>query len=450
MSMTTPPGKDIGTIVRSRGYLSLLALAAVIGLGTSVACWAFLELIARLQPWVYQDLPNGLFGSVPTWWPIPVLVVAGTMVAAAVRRFPGSGGHEPADGLAAESTTAPADLPGILVASIASVGLGLVLGPEAPLLALGAGLGVMAVKRLKRDAPDEVVGVMAAAGSFAALSSLFGSPIIGAVIIIEAAGLGGPTLPLILMPGLLAAGIGSLVFIGMGSLTGLDSSAYALAPLSLPTYDQPTLGAFAWTIALSVVVAVVVFAIGWLAKRVQLVARKRRMLVTPIAALAVAGLAMAFGSATGHPADLVLFSGQDALGGVVQQAATLSTSTLIILLACKGLAYAISLGIGRGGPTFPAMFLGVVAGLLAANLPGFSQTPAIAALMGAATVAMLRLPLASALLAMLITQASLATAPLIIVAVVVAYLTVERLSARFGPPESVAGRPSSPEPATGG
>ena len=43
---------------------------------------------------------------------------------------------------------------------------------------------------------------MAAAGSFAAVSSIFGSPVIGAVLIIEAAGLGGPTLPLVLLPGL--------------------------------------------------------------------------------------------------------------------------------------------------------------------------------------------------------------------------------------------------------
>ena len=81
---------------------------------------------------------------------------------------------------------------------------------------------------------------MAAAGSFAAISTIFGNPVIGAVIIIEAAGLGGPMLPLVLLPGLLAAGIGSVVFIGMGSLTGLSTAAYALAPLGLPAPPELT------------------------------------------------------------------------------------------------------------------------------------------------------------------------------------------------------------------
>ena len=62
--------------------------------------------------------------------------------------------------------------------------------------------------------------VIGAAGSFAALSFIFASPLIAAVILIEAGGIGGPRLPLILLPGLMAAGIGSLVSLGMGSFTG--------------------------------------------------------------------------------------------------------------------------------------------------------------------------------------------------------------------------------------
>jgi H+/Cl- antiporter ClcA len=67
-------------------------------------------------------------------------------------------------------------------------------------------------------------------------------------------------------------------------------------------------------------------------------------------------------------------------------------------------------------------------GLLAAHLPGFSETPAVAALMGAMAVSILRLPLASVVLALLMTgSAGAATAPIIIVAVVVAYVTIESL-----------------------
>ena len=62
---------------------------------------------------------------------------------------------------------------------------------------------------------------MASAGSFAAISTLLGSPVLGAFLIMEAAGIGGMTLSLVALPGLLASGIGALVFVGMNSWTGL-------------------------------------------------------------------------------------------------------------------------------------------------------------------------------------------------------------------------------------
>ena len=438
------PPIDPGSLLRSKSYRVLLVLASVIGVVVSVASWGFLELIHYTQQWVYKELPGDLgFGKVPVWWPLPVLAVAGVIVAFAIVRLPGTGGHQPSEGVKAGAPTTPIELPGVVLAALASVGLGLVLGPEAPLIAIGTGLAVFAVRSARKDAPDQVVGLMAAAASFAAISSLFGSPIVGAIIIIEAAGLGGPTLPVILLPGLLAAGIGSLVFIGMGSLTGLSTSAYAIPPLSLPAYHEPTVSAFAWTIVLAIAVAIVVFLIVQIGRKAQDVVSRRPWVVIPVAALVVAGLAIAFGQITGKPADLVLFSGQDGMGQVVNQAATLSVSTLVLLILFKGLAYGISLGSARGGPTFPAMFLGIVGGLLASHV-GFAETPAVAALMGAATVSVLGLPLSSVILAMVVSQAGLSTAPLIIVAVAVAFITVRVLAARHDSPSG------TPPPTVGG
>jgi hypothetical protein len=129
----------------------------------------------------------------------------------------------------------------------------------------------------------------------------------------------------------------------------------------------------------------------------------------------------------------VLLSGQDAMNPLVEQSATLPLATLALLFLFKGLAWGVSLGSARGGPTFPALFLGIVAGLLAAHLPGFAETPAVAALAGAMCVSILRLPLASVMVAMLLSQAGRATAPLIIVAVVAALITTELLAGRRGP-----------------
>ena len=326
-----------------------------------------------------------------------------------------------------------------MLAALATLGLGLVLGPEAPLIALGAGLAILAVRQVKKDTPSQVMTVLSASAAFAAIATIFGSPVIGAIILIEAAGLGGPMLPLVLLPGLMSAGIGSVIFIGMGHWTGLSSSAYALSPFTLPAFSGLTAADFGWAIALALVAALATFAITDLARRSARVTARQPWLLLPAAALAVGGLAIGFAQITRQPADVVLFSGQDAFSSVIKQGPSLALSTLAWLLLFKGAAWCISLGNFRGGPTFPALFLGAAGGLLAAHLPGFSETPAVAVLMAAAAVSVLRLPLSATVIALLLTsKAGIATAPLIIVAVVIAYLATETLSPT---------RPAAPAPA---
>ena len=329
-----------------------------------------------------------------------MLAVAGVLAAVAIVRLPGNGGHIPYDGLKA-GTTRPAELPGVLLAALATLGLGLVLGPEAPLIALGGGLAILAVRLVKKDIPDQAKALLAACAAFAALGTVFGSPVIGAVILIEAAGLGGPMLPVILLPGLMSAGIGSLIFIGMGHWTGLSSNDYALSPISLPPFSTLTVAEFGWAIVLAFAAALVTFAIVQLARWSAAVVRRQPWLLLPIAALAVAGLAIAFGQITGQPEDVVLFSGENALNPLIDRATTLSVSTLVFLVVFKGLAWGISLGNFRGGAIFPGVFMGAAAGLLAAHLPGLSETPAVAILMAAAVVAVLKLPLSATIVTLL-------------------------------------------------
>ncbi len=436
-------------IIRSRPYRMILVLSAGIGLLVSFASWCFLELVHLTQVVAFEWLPETLgFTTMPWWWPLPVLLLAGILIAFAVAKLPGHGGHAPAKGLEVGPPTQPNELPGVLLAALASIGLGLVLGPEAPLIALATGLTMLAVRQARRDVPNETTTVLAAAASFAALSTIFGSPIIGAVIIVEAAGLGGAMMRLVLLPGLLAAGIGSLVFIGMGSLTGLSSEAYAISPLSLPPYPEPSLAAFGWSIVLAMGAAAVTFAVIELGKATHHYVTRRPLVIIPAVSVLIAVLAMVFGELTGQPATLVLLSGQEAMNGIVDQSASMTLLVLVLLFVFKALAWGLSLGGGRGGPTFPALFLGIVAGLVAGNLPGFAETPAVAALMGAMCVSILRLPLASVVVALLVSQAGLATAPLVIVAVVVALITTELLVVSFEP-VAAASQSAPPAPSSG-
>ena len=94
----------------------------------------------------------------------------------------------------------------MILAALASVGLGTVVGPEAPLLAIGAGLGLFLIRRAQPSTPQQGQALIAAAGSFAAISFLFDQPIMAPILILEAAGLGRRQMPFVLLPGLAAAG----------------------------------------------------------------------------------------------------------------------------------------------------------------------------------------------------------------------------------------------------
>jgi len=212
--------------------------------------------------------------------------------------------------------------------------------------------------------------VLAAAGSFAAISTLLGSPLSGAFLLMEASGLGGPTLGLVLIPGLLAAGVGSLMFIGLDAWTGLGT--FSLAIPGLPPVGAPTGAEFLWAVVIGVLAVPVGAGIRWLGLFLRRYVEQRIMLLTPLIGLAIAGLAIAYAAATGKSSSDVLFSGQSALGPFIEQSGSFTVGALLLLIACKGLAYGASLSSFRGGPTFPALFIGAAGGVALSHLPGLS------------------------------------------------------------------------------
>lgn len=435
----------------SKRFVGLLLIVSIIGVIVSAAAWCFLELIYQLQQELYTHLPHALgYSSAPVWWPLPVLAVCGVVVALAITRLPGDGGHLPANGLAAGGAPHPEYLPSVLLAGLGTIGFGMVLGPEAPLIALGSGVALVLVRLARTPMQPSVLAVVAGAGAFAAVSFIFGSPMIAAVLIIELLAIGGPRLTLVLVPGLLAAGIGALVSLGIGAFTGLSSSNFALVPLAVPHFSHLTFVDFAWTIALAVVIALVTrgIMIGGLQTHREI--GRRTMLALPAIGLVAAGLAILFGQVTGKGVNEVLFSGQDALPGLVSQAGTWSIGALLLVIACKGVAYSLALGSYRGGPTFPAIYLGAAAGVLFSHLPGFDFAPAIAVGIGASMVSVLRLPLSSVVVATVITlRAGTADEPLIIVGVVVAYLVTLLISEVIGPRRQAARAAAASPPAVG-
>jgi H+/Cl- antiporter ClcA len=404
-------------------------LGAVIGVAVATAAYFFLKGVAEAQQFLFSTLPEELgFDAAPAWWPIPLLAVGGLVVGLTIQYLPGTAGHKPAEGFKPSGAVLPIELPGIIIAAFATLSFGAVLGPEAPLIAIGSGMGILAVHLIKRDAPQTASVVIAAAGSFAAISTLLGSPITGAFLLMEVSGLGGPMLGVVLVPGLLAAGVGSLIFVGMNAWTGFGT--FSLAIPDIPAFTTPDAAEILWAVGIGVVAALLGSGIRRLGLLLQPVVEHRTVLLTPVVGVAVAGMAIVFAEGSDRSSSLVLFSGQDALPTLIQQADTWTVGALTLLVVCKSLAYGASLSAFRGGPTFPGMFIGAAGGIALSHLPGLPMIAGVGMGIGAMTVAMLGFPMTSVLIvAVLLPADAVALLPLVIVAVVVSYVT----SARLGP-----------------
>ena len=101
MGGDTPAG-DPRSLIRTRQFRVMLVFAATIGLLVSAVSWGYLELVHYIQNWVYKDLPNDLgytaltpgdlgHSTIPWWYPLPWLALAGVLTAFAITRLPGDG-----------------------------------------------------------------------------------------------------------------------------------------------------------------------------------------------------------------------------------------------------------------------------------------------------------------------------------------------------------------------
>jgi H+/Cl- antiporter ClcA len=411
-------------LLHSGSYLRLLLVAGLLGIPLSVTAFGFLAAVHELEHAVWHSLPHELgYEHVPAWWPIPALGLAGVLVALAVRHLPGHAGHVPADGLGAGATP-PSHVPGVVLGAGASLVLGAVVGPEAPLIAIGSGLALLAIRRTAAAGNTEISGVIAASGSAAAISAIFGNPLIAAVLLVEVLGLARRQTLLVVLPCLVSSGVGALVFTGLGSWTGLGIGALAIPDLRATRLHVAEVG---WALPVAAAVGVLTWLVFLLGRRTAALARERVFAVTVGAGLLAGCSAAAYALVTDHSSAEVALSGQATLSALATDPGAWSTGALLALLLCKGLAYALSIGVFRGGPVFPAIFLGAAIGVVASTwLPHLGLVPALAIGM-AAGVAVTGLPVTSVVLVVLLLgDAATSQMPVVILATVTA-LVVEEL-----------------------
>lgn len=423
-----------------REYLRILIIAAILGMPAAVAAAILMGLIHGVTLLMWTTIPDKFgWGSSPAGWYVVAIPTLGGLIVSGVVRLPGHGGHSPAGGLSLDALS-PIQVVSALLAALITLGFGLVLGPEAPLLALGTTAGLLASRVLKAGASESQILIIA--GAFATISTLFGGPLVSALMLLELLAFSGKVeskvLIPVIIPGFVASGTAALVFTGIDNWPGIHLNALALPPL--PNYPHVRLADLAWSLPLALVAAALVAA----ARGVSREGALRTASVPPVALLCGAGfavgvLAVIFRAVVSQPVDLVLFSGESSLTPIVAET---SAGVLVLLVVCKGVGYILSLGSGfRGGPTFPACTLGIAMGVLSSIvLPGFDLTPAVIAGLAAAASAVLDLGIFGALLAAFLagTAISAETIPIAVIASVIGWLVATAMKTRQGAAQSTA------------
>lgn len=398
-------------------------MGALIGVPAALVAAGFLALVHQSENLLWDDLPDGLGYSSPPWFLVIGLPAVGAALVALVRaRLPGDGGHDPLQGLNTSPTPLSAG-PGVALAALATLSFGAVLGPEAPLIALGSVVGV-AASRLVRAEP-RAGAVLASAGSFSAISALFGGPLPAGMLLVEAGlGMGAALIP-VLLPGLVAAACGYVIFLGLGNWAGLEATKLSVP--DLPKYEGTSIEDLVIAVAVGVATAIAIVAVRRLATRTAALRRQGVGLATLLIAggLAVGCLAQLADVLGGDSQD-VLFSGQAAIPHIVAEA---SDGVVIAVLAAKAIAYGICLGCGfRGGPIFPAIFIGVALAAIAVVAVDMSPTVAIAMGTAAGVAAATRLVFSALVIAaLLVGTAGIDTVSAAVLAAVAAWLTVSAL-----------------------
>ncbi|WP_139315938.1 chloride channel protein [Cellulosimicrobium sp. CUA-896] len=248
-----------GDRAQARQLGLLLALAALVGVVAAGAATAFTSLVHAAEDFLWHTAPSALGVDEPPWWWVLGLLVVGAGVVALALRLPGRGGHHPLDGLSFD--VLPRQLPSVLLAAFGSLAFGAVVGPEAPLLALGAGIGVAAARAVASDASRVVV----LAGAGAAIGVVLGNPVVTALLLLEALlhasrPEGGPGPARAMVPVLVALGAGELVRVGVDGWPGVHTATLSTGQLA--AYPTVQVADLAWgLLAALVTTALVVVAL---------------------------------------------------------------------------------------------------------------------------------------------------------------------------------------------
>lgn len=294
----------VGSIPVGSIPVGAIAVGAILSL---IAGYFVLELVVAGIEFTWVTVPEEL-GPAP-WYVLLVLLTAAVVVYV-IRKYVGDTGHSPIGGIKVHPLTPRAYLAAILAIFASLVG-GAVLGPEVALVSTGAVIGGLVAKAFKVANPRRVVS--ASAGG--AILALFVNPILNGTL-------------------------------------GLSS-----APKSVEV-DQ-----LLWAVPVALVATLLTTLARIGSIRVSRITGEGPHLPALLLSAGIIGvLAVAFNMWTDLSYAYIATSSEEL---ITELPSLTSIGAVIGILVMKTLAYSLSLGAGfRGGPFFPAMFIGAATGLL--------------------------------------------------------------------------------------
>jgi H+/Cl- antiporter ClcA len=417
-----------------------VAIAAAMAAMGALATVVFIKVLEAVIDLIWTTIPDRL--SVDPYslaFALPVCAAGGVLVGIA-RHFLGEQPKGLEEALAGYKSTHRFDyrhLPQGLTISLVCLGFGAALGPEAALVSLIGGIASWvgdAIKASERG--SESVSYL---GITASLGALFGTAGAAAVSIDPAAIIerdpdgSNPTAAssrrervLLLIPGLVAAGVGAWIFKKLSGTSGyfhLDLPAY--------TFSVTDLGHGVWLGLVGFVIAALLL----VAIRAVSVVTGPIARIRPLQSL-VGGVVLGLLASLSHYA---LFSGHEGITDLLAPGVLSSAGYYAGLVLLKLSATSVCAGTGwKGGRFFPIMFIGSAAGLAcAAAVSGVLPVVGLCAVMTGSVAALLKKPIPAILLMLFFFPPDLY--PLVIVSGFVAGALAKRTAPRlpfiFGEPE---------------
>jgi H+/Cl- antiporter ClcA len=409
--------KDDTSIFSSASHLlRVLILAAIIGAITSLLTIVYLFIVSWGETF-FETPPQGL--QIEMFWPLILLTIGGVVVGLTIKL---AGEHIQLGSTQKEFTEKKGHLdyrhlPSIVTQCILSLWSGASVGPEGGLADLGGGTATLLAEKLKIRASSIIfITYCGVAGSF---GSFFGSPLIGAFVAMEYLFIQGIPYIELLVPGLVSATVGYLVYYHVFNIT-------LSGILIFPEYASPLFIDLLWALVIGVIGGFFGVYYRWLYAKLEK-HLFHRLKSSPIKRGLIGGVTVGL---IGSFVPLLLHSGQSEIISILFQSSAYTVGFLLLLMLGKSVVTAISFNtVFKGGPVFPYLFMGGTMGLAITQLlPFIPQGVGVTAGMAAVASALFPLPISVILLVSLMSQINLI--PMIAIASIVGFL-INRYMTKF-------------------